>query len=234
MELGRISGIARYPVKSLVGENLTAARVDHRGIEGDRLWAVRDPDGKLGSGKSTRRFRRMPGLLSLRSRYEADLTPVVVFPDGRSLRGDAPEVHRALSDHVGRPVTLAREGSVSHFDEGPLHLLTRASLARASQLHGTEVDPRRLRANLVVDTAEDPRFDEGEWVGRTLRVGADVLLRVRMPMPRCVMVGLPQVELPEDGRLLGTIADGNGTELGLVVDVLRPGVITDADLVVAE
>jgi uncharacterized protein YcbX len=234
MELGRIIGIARYPVKSLVGEHLTTATVDHRGIEGDRLWAVRDPDGKLGSGKSTRRFRRMPGLLSLRSRYDADRTPVVDFPDGRSLRADAPEVHGALSDHVGRPVTLARESSVSHFDEGPLHLVTRASLARASQLHGAEVDPRRLRANLVVDTGQDPRFDEGEWIGRTLRVGAGVLVRVRASMPRCVMVGLPQVGLPEDGRLLGTIADGNDTALGLVLDVLLPGVIGQGDAVVAE
>jgi hypothetical protein len=48
------------------------------------------------------------------------------------------------------------------------------------------------------------------------------------------MVGLPQVGLPEDGRLLGTIADGNDTALGLVLDVLLPGVIGQGDAVVAE
>ncbi len=50
-----------------------------------------------------------------------DLIPVVSFPDGRSLRGDQADIHVALSEHVGRPVTLAQEAGISHFDEGPLH-----------------------------------------------------------------------------------------------------------------
>ncbi|WP_405420476.1 hypothetical protein [Streptomyces erythrochromogenes] len=40
-----------------------------RGLVGDRLYAVRDGDGRFGSGKNTRRFRRMDGLLHLRSRF---------------------------------------------------------------------------------------------------------------------------------------------------------------------
>ncbi|MGH8892988.1 MAG: MOSC N-terminal beta barrel domain-containing protein [Actinomycetes bacterium] len=125
MTRGNIVGISRFPVKSLVGEEISTARVDRRGIVGDRAWAVRDGDGKLGSGKSTRRFRRMPGLLDLRARYDVDMTPIVDFPDGARVRGDQPEIHEVLSDHVGRPVTLALEDGVSHFDEG----LTRGGCA---------------------------------------------------------------------------------------------------------
>ena len=142
---------------------------------GDRLWAVYDPDGRFGSGKTTSRFRRMPGLLELRAAYHGDV-PVISFPDGTSLRGDDPEVHAALSAHVGRPVSLRPEGAVPHADEGPIHLVTTASL-RASA-NGTPVDARRARANLVLDLAGE---DERTWVGRTLRVGDAVLEVTRTP-----------------------------------------------------
>lgn len=227
--IGRLTGLTRFPVKSLVGEDLESAVVDRRGLVGDRLWAVRDVDGKLGSGKSTRRFRRMPGLLDLAARYGPDLVPVVRLPDGREVRGDRPEVHEALSTHVGRPVTLGRELGVSHFDEGPLHLVTACSLARLGQLHGSEVDVRRLRANLVVDTGQDPRFDEQDWAGRELRIGATVTLRVRTPMTRCLMVDLPQLGLAADAHLLTTIGRVNDTRLGLVVDVVTPGTLRLGD-----
>src|SRR5215217_1554886 len=98
--LGRVAELYRFPVKSLSGERLSRVEVDARGVVGDRLWSVRDPDGRFGSGKTTRRFRRMDGLLALRSTYDRE-TPVVTFPDGRSLRGDEDEIHELLSRHVG-------------------------------------------------------------------------------------------------------------------------------------
>ncbi len=229
--LGRVACIGRFPVKSLVGEALVSAMVDRRGLVGDRLWAVRDVDGKFGSGKSTRRFRRMPGLLHLTARYDHDLTPMVSFPGGRSISADHPEMHDALSAHVGRPVTLAQEADVSHFDEGALHLVTSTSVARLSQLHGVSVDPRRLRANLVIDTGGDPRFDEADWIGRDLTIGEDIVARVRKPMIRCIMVDLPQVDLPADGHLLDTIGRVNDAKLGLVVDVVSPGALRLGDTV---
>ena len=41
----RVLELWRYPVKSLSGETLTNALLDERGLVGDRLWSVRDPDG---------------------------------------------------------------------------------------------------------------------------------------------------------------------------------------------
>ena len=83
--LGTIERIWRYPIKSTGGEPLDEAAVDARGLVGDRLYAVRDTEGKFGSGKNTRRFRRMPGLLRLRSRYPggaATAVPELLDPDG--------------------------------------------------------------------------------------------------------------------------------------------------------
>lgn len=234
--MGQVAALWRYPVKSLVGERLSGAHVDARGLDGDRLWSVRDPDGKLGSGKSTRRFRRMDGLLALSAEYDGAV-PVVRFPDGRTLRGDDPAVHAALSAHVGRPVSLAREQTVSHFDEGPLHLVTTATLARLERARGEAVDPRRLRPNLVVSTGADDHGTAGRedgwvedgWVGRRVRVGERLVLRIRDRMPRCVMVNLPQIGLGADRHLLAQITQANDGALGVVADVEQPGPVSLGD-----
>ena len=115
--VGEVTALLRYPVKSLQGERLDRVAFDPRGVVGDRLWSVRDLDGKVGSGKSTRRFRRMPGLLELSASYDGAV-PVIGFPDGRRWRGDRVGVDAALSAHVGRPVTLEREGAVPHSTKG--------------------------------------------------------------------------------------------------------------------
>ena len=83
---GVVAGLMRYPVKSLAGEELDAAEMQGRGLAGDRAWAVYTPDGGIGSGKTTRRFRRVDGLLQLRATL-AGSVPVVEFPGG-SLAAD--------------------------------------------------------------------------------------------------------------------------------------------------
>jgi uncharacterized protein YcbX len=50
--------IRRYPVKAMGGESLDSVQVEARGVLGDRRYAVVDGDGKLASGKHSRRFRR--------------------------------------------------------------------------------------------------------------------------------------------------------------------------------
>ena len=48
MELGRISAIFRYPVKSMAGELLDVAKLSLHGIEGDRRLAFRRVADKSG------------------------------------------------------------------------------------------------------------------------------------------------------------------------------------------
>jgi len=89
--IGWVAELWRYPVKSLGGERLACATLEPRGLTGDRLWAVRGEDGRIGSGKTTRRFRRMPHLLSLTARTDTDGVVWIGFPDGRRGRADDPE-----------------------------------------------------------------------------------------------------------------------------------------------
>ena len=222
--VGRVASLHRYPVKSLAGESLALVEVDARGLAGDRAWAVRDPDGKLGSGKSSRRFRKMDGLLLLSGAYAGEV-PVVAFPDGRRFRADDPSVHEALSGYVGRPVRLEPEGEVSHFDDGPVHVVTTSGLRSVTEAHGSPVDVRHFRANLVLDTGDVPGYPEDAWIGRRLVIG-DVELEVVAPMPRCVMVTMEQVDLPGDRDLLTTVTDRHGMDFGVLAEVRAPGRLT--------
>ncbi len=243
--VARVAALRRYPVKSLAGEPLESVRVEARGLTADRAWAVREPDGKIGSGKSTRRFRRMAGLMLLSAACDDDL-PVISFPDGRRIRGDDEEVHAALSAYVGRPVRLEPEGEVSHFDDGPVHLVTTSGLRAVAEAHGGPVDVRHFRPNLVVDTGAAEGYPEDDWLGRRLTVGA-VELEVVAAMPRCVMVTMAQVGLAGDRDLLGTVTDAHpgsppaGTsatgasgvgEFGVLAEVRRPGRLALGDPVV--
>lgn len=242
--IGVVASLWRYPVKSMRGEHCDRLWLDQRGVIGDRLYAVRDEAGKFGSGKTTRRFRRIDGLLRFRAVYDRDSNddpPLLTFPDGTTQRGDDPAIDAALSSWLGLPVTLSREAAISHFDAGPLHLLTTASLCTlrtlgASFLTGTEdraeavLDGRRFRPNILIESEADG-FPEEAWQGQELAVGADVRLRVVERTERCVMVNLAQDDLPADARILRAVARVNAACLGVYAEVLRPGVIGTGDTI---
>lgn len=225
----RVKEIRRFPVKSILGESLFSIPIDNRGFLGDRLWAIKDMTGKFGSGKTTRRFQHMKGLFNFRARYERDI-PIVTMPDGVEYRGDDNAVDKALSERLGFPVTLVREESISHFDEGPISIITTSSLRMLSQQIGEPVDPRRFRANLLIDT-ESTGFIEDNWVGKQIKIGTTATLRVIAPLQRCVMVNNPQEELRQDNRLLRTLVKHHGATFGVWAKVERNGIVNVGDKV---
>lgn len=226
----RIAELWRYPVKSLRGESLDSVRVDARGVEGDRAFALVDTDGKFGSHKSTRRFVRMKGLFELGARRVNGVTSVL-FSDGSTLEAADPNMADALSEHVGQPVTLEAEAKTSHQDAGALHIVTTASL-RWLRGRVPHVDVRRFRPNLVLEV-EGAGLLEREWVGRTLHVGA-VELSITEPTERCVMTTLAQEELPKDPKILRAIAQEASACFGVYARVVRPGVVNVGDAAVVE
>lgn len=240
MTTGRVAALTRYPVKSLGGEDLDRADVDARGLAHDRVWATYTEDGYIGSGKRTRRFRPVDGLLHWTAAMSGDV-PVLTGPDGRRWRADTAEASAALSESCGQPLRLRTEADVHHHDDAPVHVLTSASVRALGDRVGVPLDVRRFRANVLVDLDDDhtgaagdaaPRWPEDEWIGRHLTVG-DVVLRLTAPMPRCVMVNAAQPGMAEDARVLRSLAD-RAAQLGLMAEVVTPGVIRRGDRVVVE
>jgi uncharacterized protein YcbX len=212
----------------MLGEPCESPDVHPRGVAGDRLFAIRDAHGRCGSGTRTRRFRRIDGLFGFQAVY-ADDVPVMRFPDGRTMRGDHPAIHTALSHTLGRPVTLAREAGVAHVDAGPVHLLTTAALAwRRAMFPGVDADARRFRPNLVLDVPGATPVGRG-WLGKRRCVGEAVRLRVRAATERCGMVAFAQAELPYDARILRGMTREAARHFGVYAEVLVPGRITRGD-----
>jgi uncharacterized protein YcbX len=108
--LGALASLHRYPVKSMMGEELNTTRIHTKGLFGDRIFALSDPEtGKIASAKNPSKW---PTLFQFHATYTQPLTdsscgfpPVrITFPDGSAaLSGDTDLDHR-LSDALGKPV----------------------------------------------------------------------------------------------------------------------------------
>jgi uncharacterized protein YcbX len=222
--LGKVVELWRFPVKSMLGERCETLRVRPRGVDGDRIFAIRDSSGKFGSGKSTRRFRKMDGLFRFKASYR-DHVPHIQFPNGEVVSGDAPSIHQALSAALGQSVVLAREAEISHLDAAPVHLLTSASLEwlRAA-LPAADIDARRFRPNLVIELPGSGLVEQA-WIGKRLRVGEQVELAVSAATERCGMVAFAQSELLEEPSVLRHIAQQATLKFGVYAQVVVPGVV---------
>jgi uncharacterized protein YcbX len=222
---GRVGALLRHPVKSMAGEELAEVEVVGRGLVGDRVWAVRTEDGGIGSGKTTRRFRRVDGLLEWRAVLDGGV-PVIQPPTGERCSVD--DAGPRLTEAMGRPLAIRPEGDVPHHDESPVHLLTTASLRSLGQLLGSHVDVARFRPNVVLEV-DRPGFPEDDWTGRELALGDEVVLRLGPGMPRCAMVGLPQGDLGKNKTILRTLAQWRDLVLGLQASVANGGTVRVGD-----
>lgn len=101
----------RFPVKSMMGEELNASEVTERGILGDRAYALLDSaTGKVVSAKNPRKWMRM---FDFRAAYSnppelgKPLPPVrIVCPDGTITSSDRGEAGDLSSKYLERPVHI--------------------------------------------------------------------------------------------------------------------------------
>jgi uncharacterized protein YcbX len=114
--VGSVSSIARYPVKSMLGEVLSAVEVLASGLAGDRAYAlVDDETGKVVSVKRPRRWGR---IFELTAATEPGGSVAVRFPDGSRCAIDDAGLPGKLGALFGRPVSVATEPPAdASFDE---------------------------------------------------------------------------------------------------------------------
>lgn len=238
----RVVALQRFPAKSMGGESLGHVEIGPTGLVGDREWAVYGADGKLASGKHSRRFRRMDPVFELVAR-RADVGSgggddhgashlLVVLPDGRELalgdRDTSRDIDLALSQHFGEDVTLRRESVVPHQDAASVSIVGTATLAELGRHEGDgrPIDPRHLRANVVLDT--DTPFVEESWVGLDVRLGT-AIVSVTEPIERCRMVGVAQVGVTSRPGLLRAISAHHDLLAGAYAEVVTTGVVAVGD-----
>src|SRR2546422_9891801 len=110
-EIGSVASLWRYPVKSMMGEELNATEVTERGLLGDRAYALVDnSDGKVATAKNP---RKSPNLFDFRAtfieppRISANAPPVrIILPDDTIATRQQSDLNHILSTALNRMVTL--------------------------------------------------------------------------------------------------------------------------------
>ncbi|GAA4549850.1 MOSC domain-containing protein [Pseudonocardia xishanensis] len=236
-DVGVVASLHRYPVKSMLGEDLAELVLDGHGAVGDRALALVDPTtGRVATAKQPRWWR---GLLQCRAVSSEDGVRVRL-PDGTQHAAD--QVDAALSAYLGRTVVMAAQradgASVERpdpeavlaegldaeldapileiaqgtpggrfVDHSPLHLVTTATLDALG------VEALRYRPNVVITTPSGfPPFAENDWLGGSLRIG-EVELGVTLPTPRCSVPTLEHGGLGRAPHALRGPADRNRVEV---------------------
>lgn len=233
-DAGSVTAIRRYPVKSMLGEDLESTVVTTAGLEGDRIAAVIDvATGMVATAKRPKHWR---GLLAFSSRWN-DGVPQIVLPDGTTLALDDPAVDQTLSAFLERDVRVSRDR--------PEHATIGRSVPEEVFAKGEDIDVSyetmelgqgtpgttfvdyapihlfttaslahvgaemvRYRPNLVLDLPGTPPFIENDWTDREITVGS-VVLRVQHATPRCAVPTLAHGKLPRRTDAVRTLMQLN-------------------------
>lgn len=144
-EIGTVASLWRYPVKSMMGDELDASMVAERGLLGDRSYALQDVEtGRIVSAKNPKKFAK---LLEFKATFVKPPVPgqnppavMFSFPDGCLARSDDPEVEAVLSEEIGTPVRL----------------LSSTSEGQSYDEYWPDIEGRRYR-NVVTTESMPPR-----------------------------------------------------------------------------
>lgn len=240
----QIAEIWRYPVKSMLGEQLDQASVGPDGIQGDRRWAVVDKES--GVSLSAKRYA---DLLRCQA-WTSDGGVMIRTPDGGEYPAGSAEIAHALSELLGRHVTTssaATTKTIQHefptavtegegepflyepetkafFDCAPLQLLTTATLNKLQQLlPSSAIQPARFRPNFLVESKQVD-FIENGWVSNDVALGP-LRCHVYDDTRRCIMVALGQGDLPRDAEVIRTILQCNEGRAGVALKTKESGMV---------
>jgi len=264
-----VASLWRYPVKSMSGDELASVDVTSRGLTGDRAYALVDTlTNKVGSAKNVKRFGDMLKWRAEFVSEPESGRPAphirITLPDGRVLLSDQSDLDQVLAAIFGTRVSLVSEappGLMLQFaagtlggkhaattelpvssgaPEGTLFNYAAVHLVTTSTIRQLGAASSRFRPNLIVDSGDQPGFPENSWPGQTIAIGPEVLLKVSIPCPRCVVTTLPRENVPLESSVLQTIAKLNTVNLGdfgdlpcvgVYADVVRPGRVGRGDRV---
>jgi hypothetical protein len=112
MDVGSVGSLWRYPIKSMMGEELNAIAVTERGLLGDRAYALMDSStGKVVSAKNPRKWSTLLDFAATYTeppRLGEKFPPVqITLPENTIVSTEQSDIDQALSAALGREVTLS-------------------------------------------------------------------------------------------------------------------------------
>jgi len=227
-ELGRIAAIYRYPVKSMRGEALDEAVVGWHGVDGDRRLALRRPG--VPGGFPWLSASKLPELVGFTpvvrdDRSGSGLPTHVRTPEGDELPVFGEALAADIARRLGAPVEMMemRQGV---FDEATVSVISSATVREIGRLAGRDLDIRRFRPNIVVQSTRAVPFEEDDWIGGVLGIaetGDTPAIAVTMRDLRCTMVNFDPDGGPASPEIMQAIVRATDNHAGVYGTVTRTG-----------
>jgi len=254
--LGHVESLWRYPVKSMRGEPLQHAYIGYAGVYGDRLYAFHSTTARPVLPYLTGRVLEEMLLYQPRFRHPeraahppnlaeahsippganpipadpADLIVDVEAPGGDVLAIDSPALPDRLCagrDGTGTLTLLRSDRAMT--DCRPISIISNQTIAAVGAEVGMILDRRRFRANIYVDLKDLAGFAEDALLGRSLQIGARVVMSVVERDPRCKMITLNPDTAQPSPQVLRTVAQVHDGKAGVYAAVLVEGMIRPGD-----
>lgn len=233
--VGKISAITRYPVKSFAGESLEDCKVETYGIVGDRSYSFYD-ETKHGWNKFVT-ARTIPEMLSYQAKFVQNQVEIT-SSDGRIFSWDE-ELLREIQSYLPRKIVMSNHNDphpenhkLLSVDAASILLITDLTLRKLEKMLGKKLDPRRFRANLLVEL-DDHTLSETDWMGKRITIGTSELV-IDSFCERCTMTTIDPDTLDRDPSILKKINEEMSLQFGVYASVLKTGKITNGDKVYVE
>src|SRR6266536_2550882 len=252
--IGKLDSVWRYPVKSMRGEELDEAFAGFSGIYGDRLFAFKSSASPKGFPYLTAREQRRLLQYCPRFRFpdkaarpinlaeaesmganpvSADPSELIVdveTPHGKTLGID----DRALMDMLRTDIDEKHQLTLMRSERAltdcrPVSIFSLQSARQLGEETGTPIDKRRFRANVYVDLASSDGFAENDFVGRSLRIGSKVVVRILERDARCVMITLDPDTGEKTPAILKKVAQAHEGMAGVYGAVIVEGMLHKGD-----
>jgi len=228
IEIGQIKAIFRYPVKSMAGERLDTASLGWHGLDGDRRFAFRRIADQGGFPWLT--AGRMPELILFkplcRDLGGGNQSPTHVrTPEGKILELRGEELRAEIARRHGADVELMQLNQ-GVFDEASLSLITLATTLQIERESSRNLDIRRFRPNIFIETYRNEPFEEDHWVGKVMSFGEDAeggAVSVTLRDKRCVMINLDPETAQADPSVLKSVVRLNQNNAGVYGTVVITG-----------
>ncbi|HEY6243553.1 MAG TPA: MOSC domain-containing protein [Pyrinomonadaceae bacterium] len=226
--IGHIHELAWYPVKSMAGIPTQSAFLGWHGLLGDRRFAFRrlNDTGSFPWLSAS----RLPELLLYQpvalEESSGEPTPTHVrSPEGLTLKLGSKELDQSISGNFGSAVELM---NFKHgiFDEASVSVINLATISAIARDLETNLDTRRFRANILIESDATEPFVEDSWIGGTLVFGDTAVgptVSVTLRDLRCVMVNLDPDTSKSDSRVMKSVIRLNDNYAGAYGTVTRTG-----------
>jgi uncharacterized protein YcbX len=252
--IGKVDSVWRYPVKSMRGEELDEAFAGFSGIYGDRLFAFKSSASPKGFPYFTAREQRR--LLQYRPHFRypdkaarpinlteaesmganpvsadpSELMVDVETPNGKMLGIDDPDLMDMLRTAIDQKhqLTLMRSERALT-DCRPVSIFSLQSARQLAEETGKPIDKRRFRANVYVDLTSGGGFAENDFVGRSLRIGPKVVVKILERDARCVMITLDPDTTEKTPEILKKVAQAHEGMAGVYGAVMVEGMLHKGD-----